>query len=92
MFTGLSVHVDLRERLVKANGINNFRDIVFEMVERRKDVNIQDKLGWYLRYWKEKPKHNYLKGISVPQEKEEKEEEKIVEDTVKEEVVNEEKK
>jgi hypothetical protein len=28
LFTGLSQNVDLRERLVKAMGINNFREIV----------------------------------------------------------------
>ena len=71
MFTGLNKNVDLRERLVKAGGIATFREIVFEMIERRKDVDITDKLGWYLRYWKAKPARCYLKGITSPEAKEE---------------------
>ena len=31
MFTGLSVHTDLREKLVKAKGIEEFRAIALEM-------------------------------------------------------------
>ena len=38
------------------------------MIERRKDIVAEDKLGWYLRYWKEKPANCYLNGISAPQD------------------------
>ena len=86
IFSGLSKNIDLRERLVRAGGIATFREIVFEMVERRKDVAVEDKLGWYLRYWKAKPARCYIKGITSPeaklevmQEEQKKEEEVVVE-------------
>ena len=28
-----------------------FREIVLEMIERRKDVSNEMKIGWYHRYW-----------------------------------------
>ncbi len=65
MFSGLSQHTDLRDQMVKASGIDSFRAIVSEMRIRRKDVAPEDKLGWYLRYWKKHPPQFYLKGISV---------------------------
>jgi len=37
------------------------------MIERRKDIPAEEKLGWYLRYWKSKPKTAYLNGISHPE-------------------------
>ena len=40
MFTGLNKNIDLRQRLVKAGGIDTFREIVFEMIERRKEVSV----------------------------------------------------
>jgi hypothetical protein len=67
MFTGLCKHTDLRDRLVKASGVAGFREIALEMVERRKDLVIEEKLGWYLRYWKGRPAIEYLKGISSPE-------------------------
>jgi hypothetical protein len=65
LFTGLAVHVDLRERLVKAMGIVNFRQIVHELNMRRVDIALEAKLGWYLRYWKEHPPAHYLGGIAA---------------------------
>ena len=38
LFTGLSQNVDLRERLVKAMGINTFRAIASELKERRNNM------------------------------------------------------
>jgi hypothetical protein len=63
LFTGLSIHTDLRERLVKAQGIETFRAIAQEMQARRAEVDPSEKLGWYLRYWK-KPRPDYLEGVS----------------------------
>jgi hypothetical protein len=57
--------VDLRERLVKAFGIGNFRQIVQELNMRRVDIKLEAKLGWYLRYWKEHPSAHYLNGIAA---------------------------
>jgi hypothetical protein len=65
LFTGLAIHTDLRERLVKAFGIDNFRQIVHELTMRRVDITAEAKLGWYLRYWKEHPAAYYLNGIAV---------------------------
>jgi hypothetical protein len=39
LFTGLSKHIDLRERLVKAFGIANFREIVLELKQRRQGMS-----------------------------------------------------
>jgi len=65
LFTGLSKNTDLRERLVKAGGIANFREIALELRQRRLDIPIEDKLGWYLRYWKKLTPRHYLKGITA---------------------------
>lgn len=37
--------------MTKAKGIQQFRDIVFELRDKRKDVAVEDKFGWYVRYW-----------------------------------------
>jgi hypothetical protein len=67
LYTGLSQNVDLRERLVKAGGLNNFRGITLELKERRVGIIPEIKLGWYLRYWKQHPANHYLKGITAPE-------------------------
>ena len=51
LFSGLQKHTDLRDLLVKASKIEQFREIALEMKERRKDVSIEDKFGWYVRHW-----------------------------------------
>lgn len=40
LFTGLAIHIDLRERLVKTMGIDNFRQIVHELNMRRVDIAV----------------------------------------------------
>jgi hypothetical protein len=59
------LNVDLRERLVKAFGLANFRQIVHELTMRRVGITAEVKLGWYLRYWKEHPAAYYLNGIAI---------------------------
>ena len=65
LFTGLAANTDLRDRMTKAMGIDNFRQIVAELNQRRVDITAEAKLGWYLRYWKEHPAAYYLNGIAV---------------------------
>lgn len=52
--SGLKIHTDLRTRLGKARTYEEYNGIVKEMGERRKDMPLKDKLGWYKRYWKKK--------------------------------------
>lgn len=47
---GLNENTDLRERLGSAKGIEDCREIVKELKERRKDSKLEDKFGWYERY------------------------------------------
>lgn len=53
LFRGLSLNVDLRERLAKASTIEEFDAVVNELSERRKDTDPKDKFGWYFRYRKD---------------------------------------
>jgi tRNA-dihydrouridine synthase len=50
--SGLKIHTDLRTRLGKGRTYEEFNGIVKEMGQRRKDMPLEDKLGWYKRYWK----------------------------------------
>ena len=48
-------HTDLRDKLNKIDGkssISDFRNLVLEMKERRKNVKPIDKITWYYRHWK----------------------------------------
>jgi len=47
---GLRIHQDLRLDLSKATKIDEYRKIVNELKERRKDTKLEDKFGWYDRY------------------------------------------
>lgn len=47
---GLNEHTDLRERLGNAKTLEEYRSIVKELKERRKEVRLEDKFGWYERY------------------------------------------
>jgi hypothetical protein len=53
LFRGLSLNVDLRDRLAKASTIQEFDDVVTELGTRRKDIDPRDKFGWYFRYRKD---------------------------------------
>lgn len=52
LYQGLSNHIDLRDKMGRANGYDQCLEIVQELSERRKNVNLIDKFGWYLRYFK----------------------------------------
>lgn len=47
---GLSTHTDLRDKLGSAKGAEDCREIVRELKERRKEVQLHEKFGWYERY------------------------------------------
>jgi tRNA-dihydrouridine synthase 1 len=47
---GLAQYTDLREQLGSAKGVEECRKVVNELKERRKEVALQDKFGWYERY------------------------------------------
>lgn len=52
LHTGLSVHTDLRDKLARVHTTEEFRSLVLDMKERRKDVPAAAKIGWYYRHWK----------------------------------------
>lgn len=51
LYTGLQVHVDIREKLVKAKDWEDMNLVVIELREKRRDVEPEAKLGWYVRFW-----------------------------------------
>ena len=51
LYTGLQIHTDLRDRLSDAKSLDTLKDVVREMIDRRKDISAEDKIGWYYRYW-----------------------------------------
>jgi len=50
LHTGLQVHCDLRERMVKVHGLEEFFEIVRELRKRRAGVGKEEKFGWYERH------------------------------------------
>ena len=50
LYRGLSEHIDLRTKLGSANKYEEYMEVVEEMIKRRKDVKLEEKFGWYLRY------------------------------------------
>lgn len=42
--------------MVKAHDYQEFKDIINELRERRKEVPKENKLGWYIRYQKKAQK------------------------------------
>lgn len=48
---GLAQNVDLREKLTQAIKIQDYKDIVLTLRERRVGVALEEKFGWYQRYW-----------------------------------------
>lgn len=55
LYAGFKEHTDLRDRLAKANTLEEYQLIAAQMAERRKDVPPEAKLGWYYRYRKDQP-------------------------------------
>lgn len=51
LYTGLQTHTDLRDRLSDAKSLDVLKDVVKEMIERRKDIDPPSKIAWYYRYW-----------------------------------------
>ena len=51
LYKGLSQHTDLRDRLAKSSP-EDFFPIVTELRQRRIETKVEDKFGWYFRYWK----------------------------------------
>lgn len=47
---GLAENVDLREKLGSAKGVEDCRQVVRDLKERRKDKELEEKFGWYERY------------------------------------------
>jgi hypothetical protein len=41
----------LREKLAHAISIEEFRYIVEELKNRRMELSLEEKFGWYRRYW-----------------------------------------
>lgn len=59
LHTGFKQHTDLRDKLTLSKTIQEFKSIIEEMHERRKDMPSEKKLGWYHRYW---PSENKVVG------------------------------
>lgn len=51
LYTGLQTHTDLRDRLSDAKSLDVLKDVVKEMIERRKGIDPPSKIAWYYRYW-----------------------------------------
>lgn len=60
---GLMEHTDLRERLGSAKSVEDCRKIVQDLKERRKDLPLTEKFGWYERY------QSYAPQKDVPKDK-----------------------
>ena len=75
---GLRIHPELRKKLATSYNIDDYREVVKELREKRKDTKLEDKFGWYDRYRNFKIKaHNAVKGMPEKKEEEEKEEKEI---------------
>jgi tRNA-dihydrouridine synthase len=65
LFKGLNENVDLRERMAKAITMDEFRSIVAELKNRRIELGLESKFGWYQRYWNKfyiKPEYPIIIG------------------------------
>lgn len=52
LHTGFKQHTDLRDKLSQVcKTVDEFKQVVEEMIERRKDMSAEEKIGWYYRYW-----------------------------------------
>lgn len=63
---GLSEHTDLREKLGRAKGVEDCRAIVKELKERRKEVELNLKFGWYERYQSYAPQKDQPSKSKMP--------------------------
>jgi hypothetical protein len=46
-YMGFQKHTDLREKMVKAEGLQETRKVMLELKERRAKLKNSEKLGWY---------------------------------------------
>lgn len=67
LHSGLKVHTDLRSKLGTSRTFEEYSAIVKEMRNRRKDVPLKEKLGWYKRYWKDTKPEKILKKKCEPE-------------------------
>ncbi len=51
LYTGFKEHTDLRDQLTNSKTLEEYRAVVVAMIERRKGIAPEKKLGWYYRYW-----------------------------------------
>lgn len=51
LYKGLSENTDLRDRMSQVHTLQEFRAIATELKERRVDKSVEEKFGWYQRYW-----------------------------------------
>ena len=51
LYTGLQAHTDLRDRISDAKSLEVLKEVVKEMIERRKEIYPPSKIAWYYRYW-----------------------------------------
>lgn len=68
---GLMDHVDLREKLGAAKGPDECAKVAFELKERRKEVEKENKFGWYERYQNYAPQQNEKKKDETTKDGEE---------------------
>jgi hypothetical protein len=52
LYSGFKLHTDLRDQITAARTIDEFKAIVTELYERRKDEDPESKITWYQRHWK----------------------------------------
>lgn len=55
---GLNEHTDLRDKLGNAKNPEECKQVVEQLRERRKEIPIENKFGWYERYQTYKPQNN----------------------------------
>lgn len=50
LHTGLKQHEDIRDKLIRARNLQDMEMLVMEMRDRRCQVPLKEKFGWYLRH------------------------------------------
>lgn len=57
---GFQSHPDLREKMNKAVNVEEIKEAMKELKERRKDMTNKEKLGWYFRHRKNEAVQNQI--------------------------------
>eukprot|EP01016_Furgasonia_blochmanni_P056484 TRINITY_DN9641_c0_g1_i4.p1 TRINITY_DN9641_c0_g1~~TRINITY_DN9641_c0_g1_i4.p1 ORF type:complete len:223 (-),score=29.90 TRINITY_DN9641_c0_g1_i4:20-688(-) len=60
LYTGLQKNEDLRDLLALVKSFEEMYDIAKQVKIRRVDIKIEDKFGWYVRYWESNAKQSAL--------------------------------